>query len=121
MQSTTTTIDAYFAEAPAERRAALNRLRVVCSRVFPGAEEGIEYGMPVFKRDGAIVAAFANQKNYISVYGIGHRIVERHRAELKGVDTGKSCIRYRKPDAIDFDLVEAMLIEARDDGPSGGC
>jgi uncharacterized protein YdhG (YjbR/CyaY superfamily) len=120
MQSKATTVDAYLAEAPAARRASLDRLRTLCTRILTNATEDIEYGMPVYKIGGSPRVAFASQKQYVSLY-IGPAIVERHRAELAGVDLGKSCIRYRKPDAIDFALVETMLTEARDDDRLAAC
>lgn len=119
MQSKATTIDDYLAEVPEDRRPALERLRALCMRVFPGVEEGIDYGMPVFKRDGVMRVAFASQKNHISVYGLGAEIIDRHRHELMGIELGKSCIRYRKPAAIDFSLIETMMRESRDRTP--GC
>ena len=119
MQSKVTTIDAYLDEAPAERRAALERLRALAHAIHPGVDECIDYGMPVFKRDGVMRVAFASQKNYIALYGLGADTIERHRAALKGADLGKGCVRYRKPDTIDFALVETMMIEARDSGRAG--
>jgi uncharacterized protein YdhG (YjbR/CyaY superfamily) len=119
MQSKVTNVDAYVDEAPTERRAALNRLRVLCLKTFPNVDEGIDYGMVVYKRDGVMRVAFASQKNYISVYGLGAAIVDRHRAEFKGIEPGKGCIKYRKPEAIDFALIEKMMIESRDSGHIG--
>ena len=119
MQSTVTTVDAYLDEAPPERRAALARLRALARTIHPDADECIDYGMAVFKRDDVMRFAFASQKNYISLYGLGADAIERHRAALKGADLGKGCVRYRKADAIDFALVETMMIEARDAGRSG--
>jgi len=119
MQSKVTDIDAYLDEAPAERRTALERLRTLCLQVHPDAQEGIDYGMPVFKRDGVMLLAFASQERYIALYGLGAETLERHRDKLAAADLGKGCIRYRKADRIDFALVEAMMIEARDAGRAG--
>ena len=114
MQSSATTVDAYLAEVPPARRAALGRLRDVCRRLFADADEVVEYGMPAYRIDGVVRVAFASQKQYVALYGLGADVVERHRARLAGVETGKSCIKFRKPDAIDFALVETLLTEARD-------
>jgi uncharacterized protein YdhG (YjbR/CyaY superfamily) len=120
MQSKATTVDAYLAEVPIERRPALERLRTLARSIFPDAVEGIDYGMPVLKRDGALAFAYASQKNYISLYGLGQDVLERYRPRLAGGDCGKGCLRYKKPDAIDFALLETMMVEARDT-KQGGC
>ena len=116
MQSSATTVEAYVEEAPPARRAALERLRDLCRRVFAEADEVVEYGMPAYRTAGVVRVSFASQKQYVALYGLGADVVERHRAHLTGVETGKSCIKFRKPDAIDFALVETMLTEARDGG-----
>jgi uncharacterized protein YdhG (YjbR/CyaY superfamily) len=119
MQSTATTVDAYLEEVPAERRAAFERLRALSRKIFVDAEEGIDYGMPVMKRAGVMTFAYASQKNYISLYGLGQAVIDRHKAQLKGVELGKGCIKYKKPDAIDFVLIETMMNEAHDSKHSG--
>jgi uncharacterized protein YdhG (YjbR/CyaY superfamily) len=102
-------VASYIAQAPAERRPALERLRGLCKTVLRGYEESIEYGMPIYKRDGQLEIAFASQKQYISLYVTKHDVVNRHRKALKGCSIGKSCIRYKRPEQIDFDVVKSLL------------
>jgi hypothetical protein len=39
------------------------------------------------------------------------RILDRHRAELKHLDLGKSCIRFKNIDQLPLDIVRQMLEE----------
>ena len=39
---------------------------------------------------------------------VGHAL---HAEALKGLDAGKSCIRYRKPEQIDCNLLDRMLAD----------
>jgi hypothetical protein len=32
-----------------------------------------------------------------------------HRPQLAGLNVGKGCIRYRRPDQVNFDVVHSML------------
>jgi uncharacterized protein YdhG (YjbR/CyaY superfamily) len=109
VQSSATTVDAYMEEAPADRREVLERLRALCRESLPGFEEGMAYGMPVVMR-GEQGIAFASQKRYISLY-VEADVLEAHADQLRGpgVELGKGCIRYARPDRIDFALVESML------------
>ena len=50
--------------------------------------------MAVYKKDGAMVTAFANQKGYIAFYA-GQAAIQAHKKELAGIDCGKGCIRYK--------------------------
>ncbi len=71
MISKAANVKEYVAKAPEERRAALGKLHGLCKKNLAGFDESIEYGMPVYKRDGVMAFAFASQKNYISIYGCG--------------------------------------------------
>ncbi len=108
MQSTATTVDEYMDTVPAERRDALTRLRQLCLDKLEGYEESMQYGMPSYSKDGAVEVSFNSQKNYISLY-MPKEVVDRYRDRLK--DVGNCCIRYRRPEQIDFAVVEKLLEE----------
>lgn len=111
MQSQAETVTAYLKEVPEERRAALERLRVLCRARLAGFEETMKYGGPCYQRDGVIEVGFASQKNFIGLYILRTDVMNAHKHLLKGggVSVGKGAIRYSKPEKIDFDVVESML------------
>jgi uncharacterized protein YdhG (YjbR/CyaY superfamily) len=110
-------VDAYLAEVPASRRAALDRLRELCRAELPGFTERMAYGMPCYARGGegadsgavAGEVAFASQKRCISFYLLRTDVRQAFAERLAGHDMGKGCLRFRKPDQIDFDLVRDLL------------
>jgi len=112
MQSTTTSVDAYMAELPPERSAAIHKLRELCQKYLVNHEEGMAYGMPTYWRNGASEVAFASQKNYISLYITREEAQAVGKPQLegkKGINCGKGCFRYTKPENIDYSVVEEML------------
>lgn len=117
MQSQAPDVSTYLEQVPAERRDALNQLRRLCLELLPGFEESMEYGMPVYKRDGLAIVAFASQVQYIAFY-IPPELASHYRHELPK-DTGKCCIRYRNARKIDFDLVKRILEDAARFGAHG--
>lgn len=108
VRSTAATVDAYLDEVPEERHAALTRLRDLCRAELPGFTEVMAHGMPGYERDGELQFSFASQRQYISLYVRGD-VRDAHAAELAGQDMGMGCLRYRKPERIDFDLVRSLL------------
>lgn len=117
MQSKAKDVDAYIAEAEPRRRLALARLRDVCREVLAGYTEQMAYGMPAYARNGANEVAFASQKQYVALYVAKAGVMSTHAGELAGIDHGKGCIRFRKPEHIDFALVRRLLeatVESRD-------
>jgi len=108
MQSKAPDVTAYLQEVPADRRECLARIRSLCLSALTGYEERMEHGMPAYLKDGVAEAAFASQKNHIALY-VRPDVVQAHKDLLKGASVGKSCIKYSKPDKVDFGVVEKLL------------
>ncbi|MDX2396290.1 DUF1801 domain-containing protein [Streptomyces sp. DK15] len=104
-------VAAYLAAVPDARRPALTRLRELCRTELTGFDEVIAYGMPVYVRPGGSEGevAWANQKQYVSVYLLRTDVRDAFAERLAGHDMGKSCLRFRHPDRIDFDLLRDLL------------
>jgi uncharacterized protein YdhG (YjbR/CyaY superfamily) len=113
MQSSAKTVTAYLKEVPAERKAALKQLRDLCRTILTDFEETMDYGEPSYKRNGEVEVGLASQKHFIGVYTLRVRTdvmnAYKHLLTGEGVSFGKGCIRYSKPERIDFGLVEKML------------
>jgi len=111
MQSFAKTVPAYLKEIPAERRTALKQLRDLCRLTLTGFEESMEYGGPCYSRNGVVEVGFASQKHFIGLYILRTDVMKTHKdlLKVKGVSLGKGCIRYSKPERIDFNVVESML------------
>lgn len=107
MQSQAQTVNDYLETVPGERKAALEKLRACCQSILTSYNESISYKMPTYTRDGEMAIAFASQKNYIALYVMKKDVVDKYRAELPSV--GKGCIRYSKPEKMDFDVIEKLL------------
>src|SRR6266850_1606676 len=114
MQSTAKNVSAYLEHVPGDRRAVLERLRNLCLQTLAGYEEVMEYGLPGYKKNGTIEVSFASQKNYIALYVLKQAIVDAYRTALAGATIGKGCIRFSRPEKIDFAVIERVLIATRD-------
>jgi uncharacterized protein YdhG (YjbR/CyaY superfamily) len=108
MQSKAKTVAAYLKEVPDDRRKVMTAMTALCKKTLVGFDEGIEYGMPYYKKDGAAVGV-ASQKNYISVYGLRKQVAESG-VKLDGAKIGKGCINFTKPELIDMKVIERLLV-----------
>jgi uncharacterized protein YdhG (YjbR/CyaY superfamily) len=111
MQSKASTVAAYIEELPEPRRKVMTALLSLCRKVLVDFEEGMEYGMPYYKRGGLAVGV-ASQKNYVSIYGLRKQVVETG-ARLDGAKIGKGCINFAKPEQIDLKVIESLLVAKR--------
>ncbi|MDP1716099.1 MAG: DUF1801 domain-containing protein, partial [Anaerolineales bacterium] len=111
MQSTAINVTDYLDEVPIERKAALIKLRNLCRTSLKGFQESMIYGGPCYSRNGEVEVGFASQKHFIGLYILRLDVMDAHRGllKIKGVTLGKGCIRYAKPEKIDFNVVEKLL------------
>jgi uncharacterized protein YdhG (YjbR/CyaY superfamily) len=112
MRSNAKDVETYLKEVEVDRRESLTQLRKLCLEILDGYEESMEYGMPSYKKDSEVEIAFASQKQYISFYILKEDVLNKHRHLLKGLNLGKGCIRYSKPEKIDFNVVEKLLTDS---------
>lgn len=108
VQSKAATVDEYLTSVEPRRAPWLAKVRESALRNLPGFLEDMRYGMPSYSRDDGVTFAFNSQKQYVSLY-VSPVVHEMNAEALKGLDAGKSCIRFRKPETIDFVLLDKLL------------
>lgn len=129
MTSTAKSVSDYILQLPEERKAAMEQLRKTIQSHLPkGFEETNSYSMIGYVVPHTLYPAgyhcdpklplpflsIASQKNFIAVYHMGMyadpEILDWFQTEyaqrVKGkLDMGKSCVRFKKPEQIPFDLI----------------
>lgn len=133
MQSKATTVEEYLNELPEDRIAAMLQLQKIIKKNLPkGFSEEMNYGMLGYVVPHKLYPAgyhcdpklplpflaIASQKNFIAVYHMGiyadpklHDWFTNAYAELNigKLDMGKSCIRFKNPAKIPFDLIGQLV------------
>jgi uncharacterized protein YdhG (YjbR/CyaY superfamily) len=111
MKSTAKNVATYIAEQPEEWQSTLRKLRAACRSGLSGYTEGMAYGTPSYQRGAEVEVSFARQARYLSLYILKQPVFDAHRAELHGLSVGKGCVRVRRPDDVDWEVVSALLAE----------
>ncbi|MCY2960117.1 MAG: DUF1801 domain-containing protein [Planctomycetota bacterium] len=137
MQSKATTVAAYLAALPADRRATLEAVRTaILKGLDAGYEEGMQYGMIGYYVPHSIFpagyhcdpkqplpfAGLASQKGHMSVYMMGLYIgadgVETPLTKWfreawtktgRKLDMGKACVRFKKLEDVPLDVVTEVV------------
>ncbi len=123
----------YLSKVPEERKTAMQRLYETVKENLPeGFEEGVSYGMmgwnvpletypPGYHCTPGEPLPFlgiASQKNFIAFYHMGMYadkelhdwfVAEYPKHSKRKLDMGKSCIRFKKPDEIPFELMGELV------------
>lgn len=108
MQRDSSSPEAYREAVEGEQRALLEAIRAAIFEAAPDVEEGMEHGMLDY-RDLANLGA---QKHYVSLYVLPAAL-DRHRDHFPGVDSGRSCLRFRRLDQVDPRRLRALLKDVR--------
>jgi uncharacterized protein YdhG (YjbR/CyaY superfamily) len=133
MTSKATTVEEYLSQVAPDKQAAMEKLRKTIKQNIPkGFQETISYGMIGYvvphklypkgyhcaPKDPLPFVNIAAQKNFIAVY---HMCVyadpilykwfttEYPKYSKAKLDMGKSCIRFKKPEDIPFDLIGELV------------
>ena len=133
MQSKAKTVSEYIKELPPDRKEAITMLRKSILKNLPkGFKEGIGYGMMGYYVPHSIYpngyhctpelplpfAGMASQKNFISFYHMGMYAdpellkwftTEYPKHTKAKLDMGKSCVRFKKPEHIPYELIGKLM------------
>lgn len=101
--------ETYRASIEGEQRDMLETVRDVIRDVAPDIQETIGHGM----LDYPGLANLAAQKHHVSLY-VMPEVLDRHRARFPGVDCGRSCLRFTRPEQLDQDALRTLLEDVRD-------
>ena len=99
-------VDAYIKSAPADAQPKLAQMRKLILSTAPKAEEGISYGMPYYKWNGAL-AGFALFTNHIGFFP--GAIVKDFAKELEGYETAKGTVRLPLDKPLPVTLIKKLL------------
>lgn len=102
-------VDEYMAQLPIDRFEGLSLIRKMIHTQIPGIVETIDYNMPVFVYQEKQIFALASQKNYTSFYVMEIKKLDPFREELKKLNVGKSCIRFKKIEDLPLNVVKNLL------------
>ena len=105
-----TDVDAYIADLPDERRAAMETLRATIKAAVPDATEVIAYKMPAFRSHGGqFLVSYDAYKGHYSLFPASDAVVQACGAELTPYLSGKGTIRFPAGKPIPLALVTKIL------------
>jgi uncharacterized protein YdhG (YjbR/CyaY superfamily) len=110
LESATQQINAILKAAPAEHRAALEKIRATIKETVPHAVEGISYGLPAFRYKSKPLAGYASQKGHCSFFPMSGDIVGKFTKELKGFKTSKGGVQFQPDQPIPTAVLKKLIL-----------
>jgi uncharacterized protein YdhG (YjbR/CyaY superfamily) len=99
---------AYIRNLPKETQPVIKELRSIIKKLAPNAEEGISYGIPVFKLNGKMFIYIAGYKNHTSIYPAPRRNPEfvEVLSQYKG---GKGTVQFPIEKPLPLGLIKKIV------------
>jgi uncharacterized protein YdhG (YjbR/CyaY superfamily) len=115
MPVSTHEVDAYLRDVAQPQRNTLESLRETLRGLLPEAEEGLAYGVPCFKLDGAAVAGFAAYPKHCSYFPMSGSVLAAVSDHVVDYRTSKGALQFAvdtpPPDSLVRLLVSTRLAE----------
>ena len=122
----------FIASLEEPRRTEIRRLHEVIVSAAPelgatvdGAMLGygpFHYRYATGREGDTFLLSLASRKQYISLYVLctedGRYLAERYADRLPKASIGKSCVRFKRTDDIDIDVLRDLVADAARIGPS---
>lgn len=120
------TIEEYFAMLTPERKEIMLYLHEFIQKTAPSLKPNFIYNMlgygafkyKNYKKEEIDwpVISLASQKNYISLYVCavenGQYLAEKNKTRLGKVSVGKSCIRFKRKEDLNLEVLKEIIIKA---------
>ncbi len=106
---TPTTVDAYMAGLPDDRRVAMETLRSTIRAAAPDAVELISYQMPAFKTHGRFLVSYASFKRHYSLFPASDAVVQTLGDEVAPYLSGSGTIRFPADQPIPVETVRKIV------------
>ena len=114
-------VEAYLAALPDDRRRVLEALRATIRAAAPGATEQISYDMPAFMTGGRILVSYAAFKSHYSLFPASGAVLEALGDEIAPFHTGKGTIRFTAERPLSDELVTRLVrVRIAEDATRGG-
>lgn len=109
------TIREYLASVPATHRASLKYLHATIKKLYPNAEEGIGYGVPVYKLNGHVLCSYKASKAHNGLFLWSSGILNKASVKplVREYSKGLGTVRFAPDHKLPLKVVKAILAERK--------
>lgn len=104
-----TSVDAYIASLPDDRRTRLEGLRRVVKAAAPDAEEVIAYNMPAYRLGGRFMVSFEAYGKWDSLFPASEAVERELGDEVAPYVKGKGTLQFPVTEPLPLDLIDRII------------
>lgn len=106
-------IDTYLASLEEPKRSTLAKLRETILEVVPNAEQGLSYGVPVFRIDGKNIAGFSAAKGHLSYLPHSGTVLTSVEGDVVDYETSKGALKFGVDTPLPRKIVKKLIAARR--------
>ena len=104
-----TSVDAYLASLPDERRSRLEDLRRTILAAAPDVTEGIAYNMPAYRLGKRFVVSFEAFTRWDSLFPASEAVENELGDEVAPYVKGKGTLQFPITEPLPLDLIDRII------------
>lgn len=112
MKYDVSSIKEYLEVIPEERKPVIKKIMAIIRKQAPKIKEEYSHNMPFYTILGEPLFAVASQKHFMALYIADSELCIQYQSALGKVSMGKSCIRFKKEEHLDWEVVGELIKEA---------
>ena len=99
----------YYNKIPKESLSRIAELESIIKSVVGDYELTMRYGVPTVLKDGHTILHFGAYKEFISIYPLGHVLIEKYESELKDYKTSRGTIQFQNNQALPKEIIKNII------------
>lgn len=104
-------VKSYYANLPKESLTKLEELEDIIGSVIHDYQVVLSYGVPTFVFEGKKIAGVAGYKEFVSLYPLGHVLIEKYKKELQNYETSSGAIRFRIDKPLPKEIITRIILD----------
>jgi uncharacterized protein YdhG (YjbR/CyaY superfamily) len=102
-------VKSYYTKAPKESLIKLKELEAIIGSVLKDYQIVLSYGVPTFVFEGKKIAGIAGYKEFVSLYPLGHELIEKYQNDLKNYKTSSGAIQFPLDQPLPKEIINNII------------
>lgn len=99
----------YFKNIPEKSKPRVKELEEIIDSIVGKHDIEINYGIPTVYKNGKRILHYGGYENFISLYPMGHVLIEKYKKELLPYKTSRGTIQFQNSEPLPKELIRKII------------
>jgi len=102
-------VENYFEKIPESSKPRIRELEEIINSVVGKHDVKINYGIPTVYKNDKRILHYGGYENFISLYPMGHVLIEKYKKELLPYKTSRGTIQFQNSEPLPTGLIRKLV------------